>query len=623
MNICYFYTVFPETMILRTVFFFVCLSSFCQKKNLTRHEIIQRGLEAYRSQDTLLLKNTSKELLKLFEQKEDSLSLAKYYHYNALEHRIKFNLDSTYFFYNESRKVSLLLNDSLEVGRRLLSIAVIQRQARDFLGSEVSAVQALQFLEPLGIDKSSEFLESTYNCLGLASEELNQKEEAIKYYNKVLDINKINKNERGYLFTINNLGLLYQKQQKHEKAIEYFRKGLSFKKIQIKYPSIYALLLENLAYSNFSLRNEESILNRYQKVLKIRDSLKDFKELGTTHINICLFYKRNNNLLLAKQHAAKALEYAKISHNNKRWLEALEELSELSSGEQSKKYFQEYIHLNDSLLQKERSLKNQFAKIRYETDKKEKENEVLKTENEKKQEEIVRQKQQKLIGWLLAVTAFLGMGFTATVFIFRRRKLLYQAQLQKAHAREQERKQIAKALHDEVAGDLRLLHKKLEKSALLEEAKKLDAVKENVRNLSHQLSSVSFKKVGFKDQLINLVSDYFEPNFRILLRGLDDQDWSTMNSAVKRLLYICIRESIQNSKKHAQATEVVATFSVHKKNVLLNITDNGIGFDTTIRKKGIGLHNLQERVEELQGTFSIESTVGNGTKTDIQIPLDV
>ena len=45
----------------------------------------------------------------------------------------------------------------------------------------------------------------------------------------------------------------------------------------------------------------------------------------------------------------------------------------------------------------------------------------------------------------------------------RRRKLLYQAQLERVQAREHERQQIAKSLHDEVAGDLRLLHQKIRK----------------------------------------------------------------------------------------------------------------------------------------------------------------
>ncbi|SED98266.1 Histidine kinase-, DNA gyrase B-, and HSP90-like ATPase [Tenacibaculum sp. MAR_2010_89] len=585
-----------------------------------KKRIIDIGVNAFYSKDTFILKKSTKQLLNFYNRRKDSTTLAKYYHFKALYQKIVYTNDSAFYYYHQSKNVSKLLKDSIAVGGRLLSIANLQREAKDFLGSEISSVEALEYLEPT---KAYEFLEYVYNNLGIVSDELNQKNEAIKYYNRALEINKINKNEKGYLFIVNNLGFLYQKRTQHKKAIKYFKKGLTFDSIKIKYPAQYALLLENLAYSNFSLEKNKSVLKQYQEVLEIRDSLKDYSELSTTHINICLYYKEKKNVKQARFHAEKALTYAKQTHNNKRWLDALEELSQLSTGKKAIKYLEEHIDLNDSLIQKERTQKNQFAKIRYETTKKEEENSFLKIENDKKQDEIVRHKQQKVIGWLVAVAGFLSLGLSILFFVLRRRKLLYQAQLQKAQAREQERKQIAKSLHDEVAGDLRLLHRKLEKSQLFEEAQKLDAVKENVRQLSHQLSSVSFKKVGFKDQIINLISDYFELTFKITVKGLHEQDWSQVNSAIKRLLYLSIRESIQNSKKHAKATKFTIAFSIHKKNVFLDVTDNGIGFDTSVSKKGIGLHNLQERVEELNGTLSITSTVGAGTETHIQIPLNV
>ncbi|CAL2090840.1 Histidine kinase-, DNA gyrase B-, and HSP90-like ATPase [Tenacibaculum sp. 190524A02b] len=592
--------------------------------DLRKKKLVEIGIDSYYKKDTFTLNKSGKKLLQLYRKYKDSSALAKYYHFKALHHRIKFIADSSYYFYHESKKISKDLKDSLEVGRRLLSIAVLQRDAKDFLGSEISSIEALHYLEPI---KSFRFLESLYNNLGLISEEFDRKKDAIDYYNKAHEVSKLNNNKQvkeiGYLRVFNNLGLLYQKRDQHKKAIEYFEEGLAFDSIKIKYPENYTLLLENFAVSSSSLGVSKDILGKYIEVADIREKLKDFNRLSTVYVNIGRYYIDSEDFNLAKFNLIKALKYAKQTHNNKRWLEALELLSELSKGEEATNYLKEYIQLNDSLIKKERSLKNQFAKIRYETTKKEEENTFLKAENDKKQAEIVRQTQQKIIGWLMSLISLLGLGFSILFFVFRRRKLLYQAQLQKAQAREQERKQIAKALHDEVAGDLRLLHRKLERSQLLDEAQRLDAVKENVRNLSHQLSSVSFKKVSFKDQIINLVTDYFEPGFRIVVQGLNEHNWEEVDSTLKRLLYICTRESLQNCKKHAEASKVMIVFSVHKKNVFLNITDNGIGFDTTISKKGIGLHNLQERVEELKGELAISSKVGLGTETNIQIPLNV
>lgn len=584
-----------------------------------RDSLIEAGRQAYFSNKLPLLKKITTQVDSFYKETKDSILLAKYYHFKALQSKLTYTNDSAFYYYHRSKDISKKIKDSLAVGRRLLSLANLQREAKDFRGSEISSIEALQYLEPI---KPSIYLERIYNNLGLISEELDQKDEAINYYNKTLEINKKTKDNLGYLFTINNIGLLYQKQSQHKKAITYFKKGLSQDSIKEKFPIQYALLLESLAASNYLSGKKENVLQQYNEVLKIRNSQESFTDLSFSHINLAEYYKDLKQTKKALFNANEGLQYAKRTHNNKKWLEALENLSELTTGEQSKQYLEEYITLNDSLFQNERRLKNQFAKIRYETDKKEKENVVLKTENQQKQAEILYHKQQKTIGWLAAAIGLLLFGFSVMFYFQRRRKLLYQAQLQQVQVREHERQQIAKSLHDEVAGDLRLLHRKLEKSNLLEEAQKLDAVKENVRNLSHQLSSVSFNKVSFKNQIINLVSDYFEPDFKIKVNGLQNYNWATVDNSIKRLLYLSARESIQNCKKYAKASKIIINFSVHKKYVHLDIIDDGIGFDTNISKKGIGLQNLQERIEELNGTLTINSEVGKGTQTDIQIPLN-
>ncbi|MEQ3501195.1 tetratricopeptide repeat protein [Tenacibaculum sp. SSH1-16] len=584
-----------------------------------RDTLIEKGRQAYFSKKLPLLKTITKQVDSLYQKTNDSILLAKYFHFKALQNKLTYTNDSAFYYYHLSKDISKKINDSLAVGRRLLSLANLQREAKDFLGSEISSIEALQYLEPI---KSSVYLEAVYNNLGIISEELKRKKEALAYYNKALAYNKLNKNNISYLYIINNLGFLHQSQKKYQKAISFFKKGLSQDSIKQKYPLQYALLLEGFTFSNYSLEKQENTLQQYHEVLSIRKKHGENRELPTTHINISNYYKDLNKLQKALFHANEALKYAKQTHNNQRWLGALDLLSDLTSGNESANYLREYTTLNDSLFQNERRLKNQFAKIRYETDKKEKENAILKTENQQKQTEILYHKQQKTIGWLAAAVGLLLFSFSVMFYFQRRRKLLYQAQLQQVQVREHERQQIAKSLHDEVAGDLRLLHRKLEKSNLLEEAQKLDAVKENVRNLSHQLSSVSFDKVSFKNQIINLVSDYFEPDFKIKVNGLQNYDWTTINNSIKRLLYLSIRESIQNCKKHAKASKITINFSVRKKYVHLGIIDNGIGFNTTVNKKGIGLQNLQERIEELNGKLTINSEVGKGTQTSIQIPLN-
>ncbi|SNR17746.1 tetratricopeptide repeat-containing sensor histidine kinase [Tenacibaculum jejuense] len=613
-------------MIRQTLLFFLCFPFFVKAQfgyndnyDSIKQVIIEKGRQAYFDKDLDKLESSTEKVFSMYTKDKDSALLAKYYHFKALQKKLVYQNDSAFFYYHRSKNISKKTNDSIQVGRRLLSIANLQRQVRDFLGSEISSIEALKFLEP---KKSYVFLVYVYNNLGLVSEELNQLEDAKSYYYKALEFNKLIDDQSQRSSINNNLGLLYQRSNDHKKAVSFFKRGLDSINLDDYIKIDYATLLENLTFSEYKLGKKDFIIDRYEEVLKIRKKFKENNELCTTHLNIANYYFDNKESTKAKHHAELGLSYAKQTHNNQRLLEALYLLSGLSSGNESKEYLEEYITLNDSLITQERQLKNQFAKIRYETDKKEKENTFLKSENEKRLAEVEKQRQQKTIGWLVATLSILILGSSVSFFSFRRKKLLFQAQLQKVEAREKERRQIAKSLHDEVAGDLRLLHQKLAQTNLLVEAEKLELVKDNVRNLSHQLSSVSFEKVNFTDQIINLISDYFAPNFIIRAHHLKDINWEEVDNPIKRVLYLSIRESIQNCEKYAQASRVDISFKVHKKSVLLKIQDNGIGFDTTTSKKGIGLQNMQERVEELQGKLIISSEVQKGTNIEIQVPLN-
>ena len=101
-------------------------------------------------------------------------------------------------------------------------------------------------------------------------------------------------------------------------------------------------------------------------------------------------------------------------------------------------------------------------------------------------------------------------GFIYYIYTARKKEFAYKTNLEKAKAREQERIDIAANLHDKVVGDLRMIHDKTLKINADEISKPLHKVYQEIRNVSHKLSSVDFDEVSFKDQIINLVTDYFE-----------------------------------------------------------------------------------------------------------------
>ena len=598
------------------------ISREIKNDSLLKVSSISFGLNSYFNDDTLGLKESNKHLGYIYEKRKDSYSLAKIYHFKALIDKIQFQLDSSYKYYHESKNISILLKDSLEVGRRLLSMGLMQKNEKDLIGAENSLIESLKYLEPL---KHYGFIASTFNNLGLVSIELNENVEARNYFSKSFEYYSKSTDsvakKRGFLDFYNNMGYSLIREEKFREAKNYLEKGLEIDKVKEEFRFRYESLYGNLADCLFELGERDNAIRMAQNLKEFREKNKNKYGLSLSHNGLAYYYSVMKEKSLAYFHAKMSYDLAKEVNNNSTMLSALMKLGNISSGGESKKHYQEYAKVNDSLNKKERYFKKQFARVRYETDETEKENVGLKLENTKKDAQIQRDKQQKVISWLVSIAALLALVLSYSFFRNRRKKLMYEAQLEKASAREEERQQIAKSLHDEVAGDLRLLHQKLVRTQQDEEAKSIEVIKDNVRNLSHQLSSESFDEVSFKDQIINLISDSFSPKFRISTEGIDTVLWETINNTIKRTLYLCIRESLQNTIKYAEATKFFIRFSSEKKEILLLLEDNGKGFEEGKGKKGIGLKNLKERVEEIHGSFHIESSE-QGTKTTISIPIN-
>lgn len=596
------------------------LSENIENDSLLKKSSIELGFDFYSKRDAKGLHNVNKALFYLYSKNQDSSSLAKYYHFKALIFRIQKRLDSSFYYYNQSKNVSIKIRDSVEAGGRCLNMSYLQKNGNDFVGAEATVIEGLKYLEPL---KEFKYTPDSYISLGHILSRTNKYKEAIEYYEKSLISNENNPSERARerwpLLIANNIGYTYLIQDRPKEAIPYFKKALNHDSIAKKFPYEYQLLLGNYSDANYLLGNTKEAWRDFWKLLRFREKNNNVFGQGVSHNGFAYYYMREGNDKKALYHARKSYELTNRVNNNFTRSSVLIKLANLTSGDESKKYMNEYIALNDSLRNVELNLKSDFTKIRYETEKKEQENITLKIDNDRKAAEVAKAKQQRIIGWLVAIALFLTLGLSVTFYRNRRKKLLYESQLEKANAREHERQQIAKSLHDEVAGDLRMLHQKLVGNQQQEEADGLEKIKNNVRNLSHQLSSVSFEEVSFKDQMINLATDYFSKDFKVFIKGLDDDAWNTVNETIKRTLYLSVRESIQNAIRHAKAHRFDILFALEKKQVSVTAKDDGAGFDVGKASKGIGLKNMEERVNELRGQLHLKSSE-KGTEIQISIP---
>ncbi|HUH47952.1 MAG TPA: ATP-binding protein, partial [Arenibacter sp.] len=316
-------------------------------------------------------------------------------------------------------------------------------------------------------------------------------------------------------------------------------------------------------------------------------------------------------------------------------LEVLELLGRIDP-KNATQYIQEYVKLNDSLIHEERSIQNKFTRIRFETDQFIEQNELL-----------TRQRQL----WIGIAGAAVALGILTLLIIDQRRKnqkLRFEQAQQKANqeifnlllaqnskveeGKQLEKKRVSEELHDGILGQMlgiRLilsgLNNKADDDSVLKRSellKKLQSLEEEIRTISHELSKASQEKINnfivSIKELVQTIEDSSKIKCHFKYDG--EIDWDQLNADIKINIYRIIQESLQNCIKHAKATEVDVALEYTGRQLDIRITDNGAGFNTKKGRKGIGLKNMNSRLEKLNGIYNIQSQIGKGTRVVASIP---
>lgn len=210
-------------------------------------------------------------------------------------------------------------------------------------------------------------------------------------------------------------------------------------------------------------------------------------------------------------------------------------------------------------------------------------------------------------------------------------KLQEQKKITRAMIRgqEKERSQLGRELHDNISQLLAAIKMKLgfslshpEKSmTFIQEC--LDNIQEAItetRNLSHRMVMPRFAESSLKDELTNLLSLYhhMDRKTNLSIEGVLENE---IPALVKETLYRIAQEQLHNIDKYAQASKVNLQIRAYDGYISMRIEDNGVGFDTTRKRNGIGLTNVHNRAESYNGTALVLSEPGKGCQLLVEIPI--
>jgi two-component system CheB/CheR fusion protein len=144
----------------------------------------------------------------------------------------------------------------------------------------------------------------------------------------------------------------------------------------------------------------------------------------------------------------------------------------------------------------------------------------------------------------------------------------------------------------------------------------------DVRQISHRLHPALLDDLGLATALKALVQEFGErEGMPSTFIAQDVPDLKSQQATIA--IYRITQEALRNVAKHAGKTHVKVVLKGNGQVLHLEVVDLGLGFDqeSDIRSDGLGIISMQERTRLAQGTFSIESTLGMGTKIVVDVPL--
>ncbi|HRI22766.1 MAG TPA: sensor histidine kinase, partial [Panacibacter sp.] len=330
---------------------------------------------------------------------------------------------------------------------------------------------------------------------------------------------------------------------------------------------------------------------------------------------------------------ALAIGYPELLFNNFRELSGI--ASAKGDYKKSLEYLQKASAYKDSVYKTETSKQVEALSARYETAEKEKQ---IQQQNFQ-----IRQRNY----WITGILGLLLLGSLLAYSYYRRFQLKQQARLQteilnqqeiatKAviEAEEKERKRIAGDLHDGVGqlmsaarmnlsaiqGSLPFVSQE-QKNNFEKVVNLIDESCNEVRIVSHNMMPNALLKSGLASAIREFIDKIDAHIIKVNLHaeGLGER----IDTNIETVLYRVIQECVNNVIKHAKATQLDISLIKDHEGISATVEDNGSGFNSkdTAHFEGIGLKNIQSRIDYLKGTVEWDSSPGNGTVVAIHVPV--
>ncbi|WP_026452526.1 tetratricopeptide repeat-containing sensor histidine kinase [Aequorivita capsosiphonis] len=449
-------------------------------------------------------------------------------------------------------------------------------------------------------------LKDIYNNYGVLKEINNELDSALFYFNKGLDI-KLKLNDTiGVPYSWSNMAGVYGLQENFSKSREFFNKSLQ----------------RRLVWAD-SL----GIAENYTQLGEVFMAEKKWKNaIPLMHKSLPISLKKR---------------YQNLTQYNYKMLSDI--YKKLRNTDSALYYFEQYSVVKDSVHGIRVQEKIAALNIEFETEKKQ--NEILLQKTALAEKDLEVRRKNTIIFGSLGLALVLGLlGYLLyNQQKLKNRQLQKESELKSALAKieiqnklQEQRLRISRDLHDNIGAQLTFIISSIDNlkygfSDIGEKlGNKLSSIStftsQTIYELRDTIWAMNKESITFEDlqaRIANFIehaknaSDSTEFSFNID----ESVNVAQVFTSVEGMnIYRIIQEAVNNTLKYASADEIEVNISEKQNQYLIEIIDNGIGFDQDSVEMGNGLNNIKKRAREIRGTLEIISILSKGTRIILYVP---